>query len=397
MVSGKKIGIVLSGTAPSMTLMSGAMLAFAERGIEFDIISTTGVGGLIGLLYMAPKGKSRAEALRALPNLFVSDWLYRFFPVNFKVFHKYTPFAAWFWERRKSLPKFDLKPDDPSDVKRFLNDWLEVWATAFTPMSYRMRRNGLMSHVPLVEDLVDFKTLNAKVKKDDPKFYLSAFSLRTRKLRFFSNEDMNADAYNAAQAMYALFPPVQTHHDLLTTGATRDPTGLQAIWTKPEGRQLELVLVLDPISQSFWRIPASAYDAFQLMLMNPIAALQELTLTLYWNTQKALYRTADEPQLPCLYRIPVSIEESYYPHVLEWSHSNAVKLQKIGYDAAVDVAKALAPFDKDRLEADYSFDAFMDRPRATQFLKMFPAVSRNTPDRARAFATYCAGKSWKAS
>jgi len=36
------IGIVLSGTAPAMTLMSGVMLAFAEYNIEFEVISTAG-------------------------------------------------------------------------------------------------------------------------------------------------------------------------------------------------------------------------------------------------------------------------------------------------------------------------------------------------------------------
>ncbi len=56
-----RIGIVLSGTAPAMTLMSGVMLAFDEHNVEFDVISTTGVGGLIGMLYLAPKGGKTAR------------------------------------------------------------------------------------------------------------------------------------------------------------------------------------------------------------------------------------------------------------------------------------------------------------------------------------------------
>jgi hypothetical protein len=79
-----------------MTLMSGAMLAFAEQKITFDVISTTGVGGLIGMLYLAPKGKSPEAALRDLPNLFVSDWLYKLVPINFKIFHKYSSVAPPF-------------------------------------------------------------------------------------------------------------------------------------------------------------------------------------------------------------------------------------------------------------------------------------------------------------
>src|SRR6266496_3829906 len=104
MANGPRIGIVLSGTAPAMTLMSGAMLAFDEYNVKFDVISTTGVGGLIGMLYLAPKGKTRKQALSDLPNLFVSDWLYGVVPINFKVFHKYSPLASTFYELRKSLP-----------------------------------------------------------------------------------------------------------------------------------------------------------------------------------------------------------------------------------------------------------------------------------------------------
>jgi hypothetical protein len=38
-----------------MTLMSGAMLGFMDKGIEFDAISTSGPGALVGLLAIAPQ------------------------------------------------------------------------------------------------------------------------------------------------------------------------------------------------------------------------------------------------------------------------------------------------------------------------------------------------------
>jgi hypothetical protein len=34
----ERVSIVLSGWAPAMTLMSGAMLGFLESGVEFDVI-----------------------------------------------------------------------------------------------------------------------------------------------------------------------------------------------------------------------------------------------------------------------------------------------------------------------------------------------------------------------
>lgn len=365
-----RIGIVLNGTAPAMTLMSGAMLAFAEQEVPFDVISTTGVGGLIGLLYLAPKDKTPVEALKELPNLFVSDWLYRLFPVNFKVFSKHGPYATAFWNLRKRLPHFPVDADDPSPVKRFVNDWIQLWATALTPTSYEFSSKGFMSHVPLVEDLVDF----AKLKRIKTKFYLNAFSLWTRRLRFFDEQTMSVDAYNAAQAMFVLFEPVRVQGDLLTTGATRDPTGLQAIWTHE--RDLSVVFALDPVGESIWREPTNAYDAFQLMLMNPIAAFQRLMLILYQKTEQTV--NAAGGHLPLLRRIPVDIDEDYYPNMLKWTHANAIALHEKGYEAARPIARDL----RRRGPGAYpNFDRFprfdTENERAGQFLRLFEPIRSN--------------------
>jgi len=347
------IGIVLSGTAPAMTLMSGAMLAFDKCNVEFDVISTTGVGGLIGMLYLAPKGKSREQALRELPNLFVSDWLYRVVPINFKVFHKYSPFATSAYNFRKrisnSLP-FRIGPEDSNEIKRFVNDWIELWATALTPASHRFTSKGFMSHVPFVEDLVDF----ARLKKSETRFYLNAFSLTKRRLRIFNNHDVEktecwTDYYNGAQAMYMLFPPVRTDDDLLMTGATCDPTGLQAIWTTDEREKLTGVLALDPLTECFWRIPTDTYDAFQLMLMNPIVHLQQLIYALYARTDMLVNGppggsgpSTARVRLPRLFSIKAEIPEAHRPKILKWTHENAMILQKAGYDAALPIARQLS-------------------------------------------------------
>ena len=102
------IALVLGGGAPNLTLMAGAVAALDDAGVEFDIVSTSGAGMLIGLLYAAPKGSSgdikrdRAAALKNTVNMGVHDAIYRFFPVNFKVFHKPGTLAqayTKFWQR----------------------------------------------------------------------------------------------------------------------------------------------------------------------------------------------------------------------------------------------------------------------------------------------------------
>jgi NTE family protein len=385
----KRVGIVLSGTAPAMTLMSGAMLAFAEHDVEFEVISTTGVGGLIGMMYMAPKGGDRQKALGELKNLFVSDWLYKVLPINFKVFHKHSSLAPYFYRFRKALPRFTLSPEEPGELKRLFNDWMELWATALTPASYDTLREAFMSHVPLVQDLVDFDKLNKlPFAATEPRLYLNAFSLFTRRLRVFDHRQVTPDIYNGAQAMFMLFPPVATDHDLLTTGATRDPTGLQAIWSSGERDKLSAVLALDPLTHCFWRQPTDAYDAFQLMLMNPIVALQQFVYAAYAQTdylvngRPANPHPAAEPmgrtpiQIPQLFGLPVTIAKGDEPRILKWTHANAVALQEAGHQAGLEVAGILKKYNNEYPD---------DINRLLRELARFRFVTVERADRKRVF------------
>ncbi|MGB8108785.1 MAG: patatin-like phospholipase family protein, partial [Pseudolabrys sp.] len=106
----KTIALVLGGGAPNLTLMAGAVAALDDAGVKFDVVSTSGAGMLIGLLYAAPKGRDRAAALQNTVNMGVHDAIYRFFPVNFKVFHKpgtlaqaYTKFWQIAADNRKAI------------------------------------------------------------------------------------------------------------------------------------------------------------------------------------------------------------------------------------------------------------------------------------------------------
>jgi predicted acylesterase/phospholipase RssA len=366
-----RIGIVLSGWAPAMTLMSGAMLGFMDAGIEFKVISTAGVGALIGLLSLAPKHGTPKEALAELPNMFVSDILYAALPINFKMFHKFGPFAKPMHDLRNRVPRIKLDPKAASPFGRLLNDWVDLAFCAMTPSTFEPKSAGLMSPGPEIDDLVNFTALRGAARR----FYLNAFNLDERTLEIFDNATTNADAYRAAEALPLLFAPQRmANGDLYTTGATHDPTGLQAIWLKHR-EDLDAVIMLDPMARAIWREPINIHDAFQLMLMNPIIALQVLISTLYAKTEclaENIRQQRPQVTLPKLYYVPFDIDREYYPSMLKWSHSNAVILEKIGRDAALAFAAASRAGNRQAFDDRYRYCNYVARqPRLNDFARPF--------------------------
>jgi NTE family protein len=83
-----RTALIISGGAPNATLVAGALVAFHELGLRFDVISTAGAGALLGLMYCAPKNGDPVSTLAGLKEMGVADPLYDALPVNFKVFNK---------------------------------------------------------------------------------------------------------------------------------------------------------------------------------------------------------------------------------------------------------------------------------------------------------------------
>lgn len=84
----RKTGLLLGGGAPNSTLIAGALAAFVEEGIEFDVISASGAGVLMGLLYTAPHDATPRQALQSWADTGVADSIYKMIPINYKIFQK---------------------------------------------------------------------------------------------------------------------------------------------------------------------------------------------------------------------------------------------------------------------------------------------------------------------
>jgi predicted acylesterase/phospholipase RssA len=129
--------LILGGGAPTLTLEAGALTALLDHEVEFDVVSTAGAGMLVGLLYAAPKGIGRREALIATKELGVHDSLYDVFPINFKVFLKPGQAAASYRRWQESLAKLGV-----GQMGRLAQDFWGVAIRGLVPIRSHQRQSG---------------------------------------------------------------------------------------------------------------------------------------------------------------------------------------------------------------------------------------------------------------
>lgn len=206
------IGLVLGGGAPNLTLMTGALLALDEAGVDFKVMTTTGAGMVVGLLYAAPRKAepsetwidARRRALRTTREMGIDDAIYRTLPVNYKIFHKPGPLAEQF--SRATIPIIEAIPRK-TRRQRLLGDTLALWATAMSPSNLRSSSKGLCQPAPWIDHFVDFRGLRRNLETGDKKFRLSAYCIEDGKEETFNKHEITADHFKAALAMPFIYAP----------------------------------------------------------------------------------------------------------------------------------------------------------------------------------------------
>jgi predicted acylesterase/phospholipase RssA len=366
-----KLGIVVSGGAPTIHLAAGALCAFSEKGIDFEVIACAGAGALPALLFAAPKGRTREDALKRVVNINVHDAIYHLLPNNYKVFHKYGPFSQFFWQVGQTFHT-DLKTDERygNAPQRLYNDLVDLITTAVTPTTLRYRSQSMLTRVEVINDLVDWDAL----RRWEKKFYLNAFSLTDRTLRLFDQDDVTPQAFYAALAMPWLYPPAEVAGVAFTEGASHDPSGLEAVMRNGSPalgpmRGLDGIIIVDTIGPDFWVDPESTLESLALNIMDPMSALTENVVSLY-AVQEHVFNAIADRTMPKIYRLPFTIPSWEAGKLWDWSYSNALALWDAGHDSAMTFCNELT----NRHEPAARFrqiNALPPNPRAAAFLELF--------------------------
>lgn len=206
------VALVLGGGAPNLTLMTGALLALDEAGVDFQVITTTGAGMVVGLLYAAPRREhpdetwpeARRRALRATREMGIDDLIYDQFPVNYKIFQKPGKLAEAYAHTVNpaiwSIPRETRR-------QRLLGDTMGFFAAMMQPVSLSAASKGLCQPPPWIELMVDFDDLQKNLAEGNKKFRLTAFCIEDEKEETFNKHEITAEHFKAALAMPFIYSP----------------------------------------------------------------------------------------------------------------------------------------------------------------------------------------------
>jgi predicted acylesterase/phospholipase RssA len=334
--AGKK-ALLIGGGAPNSTLIAGALAAFYDEGVEFDVISASGAGVLMGLLYAAPLGANPREALVQWAEGGINDMLYKMMPVNFKVFMKPGANAHSYRDALTAFPMsnsfFEHLPKGFSSAA--WDDWKQLMLAAMSPSDLNSKSLGLCASLPFAEQAIDFSAV-AKIK---PQFYINAYNLNKGEMTIWDKRQITPAHVRASLSFPFIYTPTRIDGDDYIEGAALDTINFTPFAGPEESLahpDLETLVVLDILGDKrLLRKPRNLYDAWVRSIITPLVKISNSDLRLF-ELEHNIDRATGKPRRRLLkVDLTGAIPESHWPEVLDWSQSNMTLLFDVGYQAGI--------------------------------------------------------------
>jgi predicted acylesterase/phospholipase RssA len=344
-----KKALVLGGGAPNSTLIAGALTAFLDEGIEFDVISASGAGVLMGLLYQAPLDCSPREALMRWAEVGVADSIYKMFPINYKIFHKPGQDARSFRDNAAGVPNMPVMPGisnltaNPfmnafsqriAQASGAWNDWMHLMLSALSPSDLSSQSLGLCAHHPFLEQAIDFN----KIASMKPEFYINAYNMSKGEMAIWSKEEIRQIHVRAALSFPFLYPPTEIDGEDYIEGAALETLNFTPLMSDADGKHrrddIDTVVILDILGEDrLIRKPRNLYDAWVRSMITPLVKISKSQIRLFELEHNTNPSTGEPLRRLLKLDLMGGIPDEHWPEVLDWSASNMQLLFDVGYRA----------------------------------------------------------------
>jgi NTE family protein len=359
-MAGRRI-LVLGGGAPNLTLMSGALLALHDNGLEFDVVSMAGGGAVVGLSYLAPKGLTPAQALRNTMNLGVSDAIYSMLPINYKVFFKGGFLADAFRNYWRQLPPVQYAEHQygMSPSQKLETDLLLLAGSVLTPLDITPFSQAMCAHVPFIEDIIDFGKLNWP---NQPRCFLNSYCIDTQETVEFRQPNIDIRHFRAAFSYPYIYGPYEIDGHFFYEGAAFSSLNLISLAVKylnvpyvlrgDVDGNADRFIVFDILAPDLIHPAKDMMDAYGQSIMLPSVANAGKELSIFtdwlktgytdvppadWMLAEAINTAFEAGMVPNAKKypvyFPVPVEE--WPYLEDWSRSNLERLFDIGYESGL--------------------------------------------------------------
>lgn len=283
--NGMTIGLVLGGGAPNLTLMSGALLALDEAGIEFKVVTTTGAGMVVGLLWGAPKLRpgmdwkaTRQAALRETRDWGIEDSIYDDVPINYQIFQK-PGFFAEMWSAQSNPFLWSIPRN--SKRRRLLSDGLALASTFMSPSNMRPAGEGLCQPPPWIDLIVDFDRLSENMHGSDTEFRLTAYCIEDETEATFDEDEITVDHFKAALAMPFIYSPYKVAGKTYLEGSAFKTLDLDPGNVMAE-EDVDTIIFMDLMgNRNLIAEPRWLLDAWGKSIIAPLSRLAEQDVKLF--------------------------------------------------------------------------------------------------------------------
>ena len=338
-----KTALVIGGGAPNSTLIAGALAAFLEEGISFDVISASGAGVVMGLLYTAPKNGTPGEALRRWADVGVADSIYSMFPVNYKIFKQPGIKAQSYRDSMQAMagnPFLNAFTKQFSDATEAWSDWSNLMMSALSPSDLSAKSLGLCAHLPFIEQAIDFDVIAAM----GPAFYINAFNVNQGRMQIWGKHEITARHVRAALSFPFLYPPTEIDGNDYIEGAALETLNFKPFIGAPDNTALEndvtTIVVLDILGEErLIRKPRDLYDAWTRSIITPLVQMSKSELRLFELEHNTDPLSGKPLRRMLKVDLMAEVPSDHWPQILDWSASNMQLLFDLGYRAGRDFCR----------------------------------------------------------